>query len=80
MNYVLIDSESGRPVPLPFHTLLENEPFTVNEISEPDQRAPFGKVVMRLPEWPFCRYKNPDLFGLKLITEADFMARQETLR
>lgn len=70
-NYILIDSKTRAPVPLPYATQAPDG-TPVNIMGFYDR----GEVSVR-NERTMSRYRQPpQMFGLELITEADFMAER----
>jgi hypothetical protein len=74
-NYILVDAKTHAPVPLPFETTYKSEPVRVVDWYPPGFDSGWDG---------WCRLSSesiprllPSVLGLKLITEAAFMAEQE---
>lgn len=77
-NFILIDSKTREPVPLPFHTkTVDDNLVTIKDCTDPGRLAdhPQG-LVWWFTEPDIWRCQPPQTFGLELITEADFMAER----
>lgn len=74
--FILIDSKTRTPVPLPFHTKLEDKPVTIRDFSDPDRLDNYPNGVVWWFEEPNWFFRPPQDFGLELITESDFMAER----
>lgn len=83
-NYILIDSKTRAPVPLPFHTeTADGDPITLRDCTNPSRivEHPQGLVwwyespdpTEEMRRWHF---RPPQAFGLELITETAFMAER----
>lgn len=77
-NFILIDSETRAPVPLPFHTeLADGDPITLKDCTDPNQLVDYPQGLVWWFENPnIWHFRPPQAFGLELITEADFMAER----
>lgn len=75
-GYILIDSKTRAPVPLPFETTaLNGDPITVVGFSNDSIMVSCRRVT----SLGVRRYQAPArLLGLALITEADFMAERNS--
>lgn len=69
--YILIDSETRAPVPLPFHTeTADGDPAVIVAFED-------GNVWFRPLNERTVYFRPPEAFGMELITEADFMKERE---
>lgn len=71
MSHILIDTATGSPVPLPFHTVDEGgQPVTIDNFRED------GKLLIT---WAGTHDSGWYAWeGLEVVTEAEFMAHQST--
>lgn len=79
MSHILINAATGAPVPLPHFTIARlgraKTEATVHDFLPPTEDRPAGRLVTHM-----CGHIMkivPALCGLAIITEEEFMARQE---
>lgn len=69
MSHILINAKTGAPVPLPHYTITAlGESVTVHDFNERCVFTTYACEKLRM---------LPEICGLAIITEEEFMARQE---
>jgi hypothetical protein len=67
--FILIDSEMRTPVPLPFHTKATDETsVTIHDFNDSQVLCDYNGAYL---------WVRPKVFGLELISEADFMRERD---
>lgn len=78
--YILVDALTGKPVPLPYDTTdFRGDPIRVNDFSPPHKPNSTGRIHCTSYVDDCGTYDQsfyPSGAGLKLVTEAQFMAAQ----